>query len=388
MGRKRNFQFAYELSETAEKDVAEILVYSEIVSWKWRADDPEITASDFDKLMKEAKNSGATKLRLRINCPGGNVWQAVAMKTMVETSGFEEIDVDIEGLCASAATFFSCIAGAKVRIAQGSSFMIHNPSSGIRGTAADMRKHAERLEKIQTEQYEMYAQRSGQTEEQIKQWMDEETWFTAKEAVTNGFADELIQSESIAACVGEDGMDVMQEMYDHIPEEIGVSAKQTPQKKVGNAPSQAASGGASEYTNPNEEGNETMDIKDITEQQLKQENPALYQALVRQGTESERTRMQEIDELTDKGFEDLAQKAKNDGTSAADFLKQVVAERKKKKAEFLNQRHEETKPAQKVTGGASGDNDGPTEDEEIKQNAKEMAELAKELYGESGGSMF
>lgn len=384
MEKKNNFSFAYELSESAN-GTAEILIYSEIVSLKWRKEDPEITASEFNELMNKAKESGAKKLKLRINSPGGSVWQAVAMKTMVETSEFEEIDVDIEGLCASAATFFSCIAGAKVRIAEGSSFMIHNPSAGIWGTANAMRKAAERLEKIQEGQYGMYAAKSGQTEEQIKEWMDAETWFTAKEAVESGFADEIIQSAAIAACVSEDSMDIMREMYEHIPEEIGVSQKQTPQKEVGIAP---ASGGASEYTTPNEEGNENMEIKDITAEQLRQENPELYNSLVTQGITGERSRMQEIDELTDKGFEDLAQKAKNEGTSAADFLKQVVAERKKRSADFLKQRHEETGPAQKVTGGASGDNDGPTEDEEIKQNAKDMAAFANELYGESSGSMF
>lgn len=388
MGKKRNFQFAYELSETAEKNVAEILIYSEIVSWKWRADDPEITASDFDKLMKEAKNSGASKLRLRINSPGGSVWQAVAMKTMVETSGFEEIDVDIEGLCASAATFFSCIAGAKVRIAQGSSFMIHNPCSGIRGTAREMRKTAERLEKIQTQQHEMYALRTGQTEEQIKQWMDEETWFTAREAVESGFADELIQSENIAACVSEDGMDVMQEMYEHIPEEIGVSGKQAPQKEVRNTPPQSESGGVSVYQKSDKEGNESMEIKDITAEQLRQENPELFNSLVNQGVTSERQRMQEIEALTDQGFEDLAKEAKENGTSAGDFLKQVIAARGKRKQDFLQSRQTETGNAVQVTGGASSDQDGGSEDDEIARYAKEMAGYAGDLHAELGGSMF
>ena len=120
MNEKSRFRFACELQEKAAKEEAEILIYSEIVSYKWSERDPEITAGDFDKLLKEAKSSGATKLRLRINSPGGSVWQAVAIKAMLDMSGFEEINVDIEGLCASAATFFAWIQDAHVGMAQGS----------------------------------------------------------------------------------------------------------------------------------------------------------------------------------------------------------------------------------------------------------------------------
>ena len=149
---EKGFQFGYSLHETAQQDEAEILIYSEIVSMKWREDDPEVTAADFDKLLKAAKSSGAKKLRLRVNSPGGHVDQAVAMKTMLNNSGFEEINVDIEGMCASAATFFVCVHNAHVRIAQGSEFMIHNPSTYCWGGAEAFRRTAERMEKMQKEQ--------------------------------------------------------------------------------------------------------------------------------------------------------------------------------------------------------------------------------------------
>lgn len=105
MSEKNMFRFGYSLTQSAKPEEAEIMIYSDIVSWKWRAEDPAVTAKEFDKLLKEAKASGAKKLRLRLNCPGGSVEQAVAMKAMLNTSGFEEIHVDIEGMCASAATF-------------------------------------------------------------------------------------------------------------------------------------------------------------------------------------------------------------------------------------------------------------------------------------------
>lgn len=388
MGEKSRFRFLYALQEAAAKDEAEIMIYSEIVSYKWSKDDPDITAADFDKLLKDAKSSGAKKLRLRINSPGGSVWQAVAMKTMLDMSGFEQITVDIEGLCASAATFFACIQSAHVRIAQGSEFMIHNPMTYCRGSADDFVRMAERLTKMQADQHEMYAARSGQTEEQIKQWMDAETWFTAKEAVEYGFADELLQSGDAAACASEDDMVLMRQLYTNVPAEIGIKSANPAQNEVRNA-EPADAGPTTENNNTHEEGNNEMEISQITQQQLQTENPDVHNAIIQQGIQAERTRIQEIDAMTPEGYEELARTAKANGTSSADFLKQIVAEQSKRRKDYLDSRKNETGPAQNVTGGDSSDHDpGHSEADEIAQYAKEMAALAAQCHVESGGSMY
>lgn len=372
------FKFSYSLSQTAKKDEAEIMVYSEIVSCKRRADDPEVTATDFDKLLKEAKASGAKKLRLRVNSPGGHVDQAVAMKSMLNTSGFEEINVDIEGMCASAATFFVCVHNAHVRIAQGSEFMIHNPSAWCWGGADDFRRIAERMEKMQRDQHEMYAARTGQTEEQIKTWMDAETWFSAKEAVQYGFADEILDAAPIAACASQKALALMQQCYKKTPNSIGV------QNHVSHAESPVANGSASEDTKSKQEMKNEMEMKDITMEQLMDGNPELFQQIRQQGVTEERERMQQIDTLTDEGFEEMAQEAKNNGTSAADFLKQVVSKRAEKKKNFMGARQTETAKAANVTGGQPADNDQAKQTEEIDQYAKEAAEMAKQAASVHG----
>lgn len=380
MAEKKGFRFAYDLRQQADsKDEAEIMIYSQIVSRKWRQDDPEVTAKDFDKLLKDAKASGATKLRLRINSPGGDVRQAVAMKTMLDMSSFEEINVDIEGLCASAATLFVCVPNAHVRIAQGSEFMIHNPWVYTSGSAAELIKTAERLTKMENDQHEMFAGRSGKTAEQVKEWMDAETWFTAKEAVEYGFADEIMQTEQAAACVSEDEMGMMREMFRMVPKEIQTRARE-------NTVSTAQKNCVSENKNTHKEGKENMDIKEITEQLLQAENPECYNAILEKGRAAERQRIEDIDALTDEGFEEMAQEAKHSGASAAEFLQKVVAARAQKKKDFLTGRKNETAPAQAVTGGSAEDNDQAKESEEIESNAKEIAELAKQAS--SGHNMF
>jgi hypothetical protein len=48
--------FAFRFDATMEAgSVGEVMVYSTIVSWKWRPDDPEVTATDFDAALKKSQ---------------------------------------------------------------------------------------------------------------------------------------------------------------------------------------------------------------------------------------------------------------------------------------------------------------------------------------------
>ena len=130
-----------------------------------------------------------------------------------------------------------------------------------------------------------------------------------------------------------------------------------------------------------------MDIKDITMDQLRDENPALLEQIRQDAVAAERQRQDEIDALTDPGYEELAAKAKADGTSSADFVKQLVAAKKQKGADFMQQRKNETAPAKDVAGG-SPDDGKRTDEDEIEANAKEIAAFAKAYAGSDNEGMF
>lgn len=380
MPRNNRFRFGYDLRMEAEQE-AEIMIYGYITQYKWDEDDPDVTAKEFDKLLKDAKEKGATKLHLRINSGGGNVWQAVAMRAMLLNSSFDEISVDIEGLCASAATLFVCLPNVHVRIAEGSEFMIHNPSTGVWGTSADFRKALDRLTKMETDDHTMYATRTGQTEEQIKAWMDAETWFSAREAVEYGFCDELLEAGEIAACaVSPEIMETMRGMYHNIPNDV---TQVTNTKPVSPTEPTAAAGDVTENNNQTEKEDPNMEINEITMDQLKTGNPALYEQIMQAGAAQERERISEIDDLTPAGYEEMAQQAKENGTDAVTFCKQIAKAQREKGKTFIAQRVEETQPAQQVKGGSAADNDGANEDEEIKQFAKEMGDMASGNVGAS-----
>ena len=387
-----NEQYRIRFTMKADGEDAEVMVYSEIVSEKWW--DDEVSTGDFDKALKEAKKNGARNLNIRINSPGGEVYAAVAMRSMVINAGFEKVRVMVEGLCASAATLFATIPGAHVVIAEGSEFMIHNPMTITWGNAEEIEKTVDHLRKMEDQFHGMYAAKTGQTEDQIKEWMDATTWFTAKEAVDNGFCDELLASEKIAACVTTRDMALMKAIYGGVPDQVEAkdaeaeTAQETPEE-TGTQPivSNGTPVAGVPTENTSKKGEQPMELNEnTTVDQLREANPALLAQVQQDAVNAERERLSDIDALTVPGYEDMAEQAKANGTSAMDFQKQIVAAMKQKGTNFLQARQQETAPAAEVAGGEPADN-ARTEEQEIQDNAKAIAELAKQ-YAPDGDGMY
>lgn len=131
----------------------------------------------------------AATLHLRINSPGGDVFEAEAIATAIRQHAGKTV-AHIDGLAASAATRVAS-AASEVEISDGGFYMIHNAWTFALGNKHDMTAAASLLDKVDTTIVADYARRTGQTPEQIAAWMDAETWFTAQEAVDNKFADRL-----------------------------------------------------------------------------------------------------------------------------------------------------------------------------------------------------
>lgn len=167
----RSFEIA------AKTDVAEIDLYDEIGFWG-------VTAADF----KGALNSITAKsITLRINSPGGDVFDGIAMfNDLVDHPA--DVEVEISGLAASAASIVA-MAGDKITIAPNAFMMIHNAWALAVGDANDMTEMADILGKIDGSLAATYAARTGQSVKEMSALMDAETWLTADDAVEGGFAD-------------------------------------------------------------------------------------------------------------------------------------------------------------------------------------------------------
>jgi ATP-dependent Clp protease protease subunit len=138
----------------------------------------------------QALNAMSGKVSVRINCPGGEVFSALAMaQAMREYPG--EITCHVDGLAASAASYIA-IAGAKTIMAPGSFVMIHEASTFVGGNKGDLTQMAARLELTDGSIAGLYADKTDKaTVEEFLAMMEAETWFTAEGAVEIGLATEV-----------------------------------------------------------------------------------------------------------------------------------------------------------------------------------------------------
>lgn len=129
---------------------------------------------------------------LYINSPGGSVTAGMAI---YDTMQFVTPDVGTicMGLCASMGQFLLCAGAPDKRYAlPHARIMMHQPSAGMQGQAADIAIQAEQLKYIKDLLAERIADHTGQTKEQINIDSDRDRWFTAADAKDYGIIDHVI----------------------------------------------------------------------------------------------------------------------------------------------------------------------------------------------------
>jgi ATP-dependent Clp endopeptidase proteolytic subunit ClpP len=144
---------------------------------------------DATSVIAGLKQMEGRRVLLRINSPGGSVDEGAAIYNAIKRHP-GGVDVAIDGLAASIAGYIA-MAGQKVTIAANARMMIHDPWTMAIGNSAAIRKAADTLDVYTSSMVPAYAERSGKSEEDIRKIMQEETWYTALDAVAEGFADEV-----------------------------------------------------------------------------------------------------------------------------------------------------------------------------------------------------
>ena len=189
--KKVPFQFKNEL-----KNGKHVLTLSGNVRKKYWSDDDVINA----KNVRETLDAVSEDIVIKLNSPGGDVFEGIEIYNYLKDHP-SNITVEVTGVAASAATFI--VAGAdEVIMNIGTSLMIHEASTFTWGNKSDIQKTLNALETIDESILSIYSEKTGQSNEQLEEWMNEEKWFTADEAVEFGFAnsvkrdnDEPIESE-------------------------------------------------------------------------------------------------------------------------------------------------------------------------------------------------
>ncbi|MBF6189821.1 ATP-dependent Clp protease proteolytic subunit [Nocardia beijingensis] len=131
-------------------------------------------------------------ISLYINSPGGSVTAGMAI---YDTMQFAECDIATYGMgLAASMGQFLLTAGTKGKryALPHARIMMHQPSAGIGGSAADIAIMAEQFAHTKRELNELQALHTGKSVEQVTADADRDRWFTAAEALEYGFIDHVI----------------------------------------------------------------------------------------------------------------------------------------------------------------------------------------------------
>ena len=137
-----------------------------------------------------------------INSPGGSVDAGMAI---YDTMNYIPNDVATVGmgLAASMGQFLLCAGTKGKRYAlPHARIMMHQPSSGMGGSASDIKIQAQQSLHIKKVLLDLIAEHTGQPVEQVIADADRDRWFTADQALEYGLVDKVITSAREAADEG------------------------------------------------------------------------------------------------------------------------------------------------------------------------------------------
>lgn len=178
----------FAMKTTGEKS-AEISIYDEIGVWG-------IGSKQFKDQLDGLGE--VSDLQISINSPGGDVFEGNAIYNMLMSHPAKKT-VTIDGWAASMASIVA-MSGDKIRMPENAVMMIHNPFVMTIGDGNQLRKDATLLDNLKANAIKAYRRHARDlTEQDISAMMDAETWLFADDAVSKGFADEVIPQADIKA---------------------------------------------------------------------------------------------------------------------------------------------------------------------------------------------
>ncbi len=164
--------------------------------------DDEIANRLCAQILLLAAEDPTKDISLYINSPGGSVTAGMAI---FDTMQFAECDIATYamGLAASMGQFLLAAGTKGKRYAlPHARIMMHQPSAGIGGSAADIAIQAEQFAQTKQEMNELNAQFTGRSVEEVTADADRDRWFTAQQALEYGFVDHVISRANQAGGTG------------------------------------------------------------------------------------------------------------------------------------------------------------------------------------------
>lgn len=176
----------------AQMDVFSRLMMDRIIFLGTAIDDQVANIVTAQLLFLESSDP-AKDIQIYINSPGGSVYAGLGIYDTMQI-----IKPDVATICTGMAASMGAVlmvAGQKGKRSalKHSRVMIHQPSGGAEGVAADMEINLREILKLKKELYEIIAKHSGQTFEWVSKSSDRDYWMTSEEAKQYGMVDEILE---------------------------------------------------------------------------------------------------------------------------------------------------------------------------------------------------
>jgi len=162
---------------------------------QWIYDLFGIEATSPAKVEEAIEKSEGEDLEVDINSGGGSVFAGSEIYTMLKSYEGKVI-VKIVGIAASAASVIA-MAGNKTMMSPTAQMMIHNSSTYQEGDHNEMTKATEILKSTDNSIANAYRLKSGKTQKELLDLMNQETWLTAEKAKELNLIDEILFTDEI-----------------------------------------------------------------------------------------------------------------------------------------------------------------------------------------------
>lgn len=143
------------------------------------------------------RRHGARPVVVTINSPGGDLFEGLAIHTLLRAHP-AAVAVRIIGLAATAASIIA-MAGDRIEMGSGAFLMIHNAWGIVMGNRHDMRELADTFDEFDAAMAAIYAARSGLAASEVAALMDATSLIGAERAVALGLADAALAGDAASA---------------------------------------------------------------------------------------------------------------------------------------------------------------------------------------------
>jgi ATP-dependent Clp protease protease subunit len=156
----------------------------------------EINKDSAEKVINQLlileQEDGEKEIKIFINSPGGDVDAGYAIYDMVRFITCPVLMIGT-GLVASAASLVLLAVPKEKRVGlPNSTYLIHQPMSGMKGVASDIEIYSKQIEKLRLKLDAVIANATGKTAEEVKIDTERDHWLFSDEAKAYGLIDRIV----------------------------------------------------------------------------------------------------------------------------------------------------------------------------------------------------